>query len=173
MVDGCGIVVALIFFERIQQPSHLGGLARNEIEILDDWYPPRFFLPDKQRVAIKKRIKLPSFHVETFVVFYSSFLSFLLFPFFFHFFSFFSVLPFSKFHPPGPALSILSTGQSIDIEPRLPFFFPLLYPLFFLLFSVLSCFSRFMNVCKVPFTATYPSFLPLRTSNQRLVPAPN
>ena len=74
------------FLRENTTPSHLGGLARNEIEILDDWYPPRFFLPDKQRVAIKKRIKLPSFHVETFVVFYSSFLSFLLFPFFFHFF---------------------------------------------------------------------------------------
>lgn len=126
-----------------------------------------FLCLPRRRVAVKKGIKLPSFRVETFAAFYSS-------PSFPLIHSS-GVLLFSKFHPRDPPYLFYPPDSRIGIEPlcRFALFSPSPYPLLLLLFSARSCFSRFTNVCKAPFTASYPSFLPLRTSNQRLAPVPN
>lgn len=125
-------------------------------------------------LAVKKRIKLPSFRVENFCRFlYRRLLlsspSFSHGPF--HPASFFQDLPTGS-----DSISILSTGWSIDIEPRCRFALPFsstlrLPPTEFRIFSCFPraslVFSCFASVCKTPFTASYPFCLPSRACGFR------
>lgn len=144
-----GTIVLLILRENeIRTPSHPSTGAMRSAEILDDWHslpsPHEFFCLPRRRIAVKKRIKLPSFRVETFAAFYSSpsfLLSFTL-PAYFFFLS--SIRPIYSIHR-----IIDRHWAALSICPLLLS----LYPLLLLLFSARSCFSRFANVCKAPFTA--------------------
>lgn len=133
-------VVLILQENKIRTSSYRGKVdQRDEIDRdFERLTSPRVLRPVSPTnggFAVKKRIKLPSFRVETFAAFHSSLLSFLSFPHSF-FFQFRPRDPFYLFYP-------LDSRSTLSHVVGLPSPSQPLIRLLFLLFPARSCFSPF------------------------------